>query len=35
LNAPRKTFWDYPSYKRLRVFRLRKLLKIYHSLKRG
>ncbi len=35
LKAPRKTFWDYPSYKRLRVFRLRKLLKIYHSLKRS
>jgi len=35
LNAPLKTFWDYPSYKRLPVFRFRRLLNIYHYFKRS
>ena len=35
LNASPKTFWDYPSYKRSPVFRVRRLLNIYHYFKRS
>ncbi|HOK07959.1 MAG TPA: N-acetyl sugar amidotransferase [Syntrophales bacterium] len=34
MKAPTRTFWDYPSYKRLPLFRSKTLRKLYHRLKR-
>jgi len=35
MKTPTKTFWDYPSYKRLPIARVKNILKIYHHLKRS
>jgi len=35
MNTPPKTFWDYPSYKGLRIFKVKKLMKLYHYFKRN
>ena len=33
MTSPPKTFWDYPSYKKNPVFRMKSILELYHKIK--